>query len=187
MDASEAREHLEMVERIISASSRKLECGGEYFIVWGLAAAIIDIVLYLIFSGRLPLAAMWALLPIDIAAVVFSIVRGRYYRRRGSLSFLQREFFNVLWLAFAMAFVVDVIGVQLFTGWAQAAIWSIASALVLFYIAVHGNRRAMAGAILILCSIAVANFEPQIAGLALAAGMLFGYAGFGVADLLARA
>lgn len=186
MDASEAREHLEMVERIVAASARRLEAGGEFFVVWGLAATAIDLVLYFIFSGRLPQTAMWALFPIDIAAVVFSIIRGRYYRRRGSMSFLQREFFNVLWLAFAMAFVVDVIGMQLFSGWAQAAIWSIASALVLFYIAIHGNRRAMAGAILILCSIAVANFQPQIAGLALAAGMLFGYAGFGAADLLAR-
>ena len=189
MDASDAREHLEMVERIIAASSRKLNAGGEYFIIWGLTSAAISLLLQLVSDGRLPGQTLWSIAAIYALAIGLSVWRGRYYSRAGCerLSALDREFLNVLWIVLGMAFVADVLGFHLFPQWGQAAIWSVAGAVVLFFIGMHGNRRAIVGGIIMIASIAVANFEIAYAGYALAGGMILGYAGFGLADLLARA
>lgn len=186
MDASEAREHLEMVERIIAASSRKLEAGGEYFVVWGAASALVNVLIQLIVNGRLPAAALWLVALVDVVAVLFTVLRARYRRSHSSVSMLQREFLNVLWLSLAMALVATVIGWHIFTMWALSAIWSVAGMIVLFYIALHGNRRALIGGIIMVLSLAVANFEIAYAGYALAAGMLIGYGGFGLMDILAQ-
>jgi hypothetical protein len=187
MDTSEARDHLEMVERIVAASSRKLEAGGEYFVVWGILSGTFDLGVQLINDGKLPIAAIWLAPVLLLAGALFSVLRGRSFRRRGcGLSLLQREFFNVLWLTLAMALVVDVVGSHIFTGWALSAIWNVAGTTVLFYIGMHGNRRATIGGIVMILSIACANFMLPYAGYALAAGMCLGYAGFGVADLLAN-
>ncbi len=187
MDASEAREHLEMVERIVAATSRRLEGGGEFFVVWGVVSAYACFTFQMIIQGTWPWQMLWLAGAADVCAIVFSIVRGRYYRRNvARMSFIQREFYNVLWLSFGMAFVVDVLGFNIFPAWAQSAIWSVAETFVLLYIGVHGNARAIVGALAIVVSIAVANFAPHYVGYWLAGGMLVGYAGFGLLELLAH-
>lgn len=186
MNPSEAREHLEMVERIIAASCQKLEAGGEFFVVWGFASAAMDAIVTAVVAGRLPMAAVWISAVIAVAAVVFTVARARSYRKYGRMSLLQREYLNVLWLAIAVVFVVQFIGFNLFPPLAQVALWSVAETIVLLYIGMHGNRRALIGGFVILASIALANFTPQYSGYILAAGVLAGYAGFGIADLLAR-
>lgn len=188
LDAAAAQDHLEMVSRILAESYQRLCNGGEYFVVWGIGSAYITVLAQLVHGGLLPSAATWSL-PIVIAAcAAFSIVRARKTRRelqRSSL--LQREFFNVLWLTLGLAFVVDVAVFNIFPGLASAAIWSVAEAIVLLYIGMHGNRRAQIAGVLVIVSLVVANFaSPGIAGYVLAAGMLFGYAGFGASELLAR-
>ncbi|MDE2482190.1 MAG: hypothetical protein KGN02_08365 [bacterium] len=188
MDSSDAREHLEMVERIVAASSRKLEVSGEFFLVWGLASGTLDLIFQLVNDGRLPLATVWAGPLLIVAAVLYTAVRVRRFRAMpgARMTLLEREFLNVLWIALAMAFAVNLVGGHIFSQWAQAAIWSVAAAIALFYIAVHGNRRALVGGIVLLLSIAFANFSVPIAGYVLAGGMYLGYAGFGLADMLAR-
>jgi hypothetical protein len=100
---------------------------------------------------------------------------------------VQREFFNVLWLAIGLAFVVNVAVYRIFSGAAAAAIWSVAEAIVLLYIGMHGNRRAQIAGVLVVVSLIAANFAPPaVVGYVLGAGMLFGYAGFGLSELLAR-
>ncbi len=187
MDASEARDHVEMIEKIIASSSCKLEAGGEFFLVWGLLSGTINILSQLYLNGRLPLNALWGSLALVIIGVIFTAARMGYYRARGDrMSLLQREFLNILWLALGLAFLTDAIGFNLFAAWGQAAIWSVMAALVLFYIGMHGNRRAMLGGIVLIASIAAANFMLPSAGYILAAGMYIGYAGFGLAEFLAR-
>lgn len=187
MDASEAREHIAMVERIIAASSRKLETGGEFFVVWGIAGALMDVVVTRVLAGLLPVAAMWINALLIVAAIVFTVMRSRYYKRCGvTMSLLQREYLNVLWLAMSLAFLSNVIGFNMFGPMAQIAMWNIVEAFVLLYIGMHGNRRAQIGAIVLIVSIALANFMTPYSGYILAAGVLFGYGGFGLADMLAR-
>ncbi len=187
MNPSDARDHIAMVERIIAASSRKLEAGGEFFVAWGLAGAIMDVVLTLVLEHRLPVAAMWINAVVLVLAVAFTIIRSRFYRKTvESISLLQREYFNVLMLAIALGFVTELIGYNLFSTHAVMAMWNVVEALVLFYIGLHGNRRAQIGGIALIISIALANFNMNYSGFILAAGVLVGYGGFGVADLLAR-
>jgi hypothetical protein len=187
MDASEAREHLEMVERIVAASSRRLEAGGDFFIIWGIASAFACLTFQMILQGWWPWASLWAVGIVDLLAIVYSSVRGRYYRcNLDRFSFLQREFFNVLWLSFGMAFLVNILAFNIFQMWAQSAIWAVAEIFVLLYIGMHGNVRAIAGALVILASLAAANYAGHFVGFWLAGGILVGYTGFGIAELLAR-
>jgi hypothetical protein len=188
MDASEAREHLEMVERIIAESSQRLRAGGEFFLVWGLVGAILDVLITLAVAGRISATAFYATYAVLIVAGIgFSIVRSRYYQQCGNrMSLLQREYLNVLWLTIALATVAMFTMYHLFDSiTALMGLWSFAETIVLFYIGMHGNRRAQIGGIAILASMILANFISGYAGWILAAGILVGYAGFGAAELIA--
>ena len=188
IDPAQARDHIEMVDRILAESHQRLCAGGEYFVIWGIGSAYVTVLFQLVDQGIVTAGALWSVPIVLGACAAFSIVRGRLTRRvlqRSSL--VQREFFNVLWLTLGLAFVVDVAGFRIFTGIAGAAIWSVAEAIVLLYIGMHGNRRAQVAGLLVVVSLIVANFAPpSVAGYVLAAGMLVGYAGFGASELLAR-
>ena len=188
IDAAQAREHIEMVDRILAESQQRLCTGGEYFVVWGLASAFITILFQLVDKGVVSTGALWSIPVVLVACAIFSILRGRATRSvlaRSSL--LQREFFNVLWLTLGLAFVVDAAAFRIFSGLAAAAIWSVAAAIVLFYIGMHGNRRAQVAGVLVVVSLVAANFvAPSVAGYVLAAGTIVGYTGFGLSELLVR-
>jgi hypothetical protein len=188
MHASDARDHIEMVERILAETNQRLCSGGEYFIVWGFGSALVTVLFQLAGQGLVPSAALWAVPLVLGACAVFSVVRAR--RNRAALqrsSLVQREYFNVLWLTLGMAFVVNVGVFRIFADAAAAAIWSVAEAIVLLYIGMHGNRRALVAGLLVVVSLVAANFAPaNVVGYVLGAGMLAGYAGFGASELLAR-
>ncbi len=188
MDTSEARDHLEMVDRIIAQSSQRLWAGGEFFLVWGALGASIDVLVTLVTAGRIPTAVFFTAYAVLVAAGVgFSVMRSRYYRRYSDrMSLAQRDYLNVLWLTIALATIAAFTMSRLFhTVTAMMALWSFAETILLFYIGVHGNRRAQIGGVVILASMIIANFIPAYAGWILAAGVLVGYAGFGAAELLA--
>jgi hypothetical protein len=188
IDAAQARDHLEMVDRILAETQPRLCSGGEFFVIWGVVSAAITVLGKLVHEGILGVAWLWAIPIVLAAAAIFSILRGRQTRRAlARTSLVQREFFNVLWLTLGLAFVVNVAVNNIFAGVASAAIWSIAEAIVLLYIGMHGNRRAQIAGILVVVSLVAANFAPaNVAAYVLAAGMLVGYAGFGASELLAR-
>lgn len=188
MDASEAREHIEMVERIVSQGSRRLRVGGEFFVVWGVVGAVIDGMITAAEAGLVPVVAFYVSYGIAIAAgIAFSIARSRYYRRCSDrMSWVERQYLNVLWLAISLTFVAMLAMTHIFNSFtSQIALWSFAETLVLFYIAMHCNRRAQVGGIIMLASLITANFTLAYAGWILAAGVLVGYAGFGAAELIA--
>jgi len=190
MDASEAREHLELVERIIAQSAQRLHVGAEFFLVWGLFGATCDGLFTAAESGSISTGVtLVAYAVLLLAAVAFSVLRARYYRECGErMSLLQREYLNVLWLTIALATVATFTTFNIFSSVvARGSLWSFAEAIVLFYVGMHGNRRAQIGGIVILASLIAANFVPfPGAGWILAAGVLLGYAGFGAAELIAR-
>ncbi|MBV9718603.1 MAG: hypothetical protein JOZ77_04745 [Candidatus Eremiobacteraeota bacterium] len=188
LDAAHAHDHLEMVDRILSEWQPRLCSGGEYFVVWGVASAYMTVLLHLVGRGLLPAAALWSGPIVLAASTIFSIVRSRAARRVAArTSLIEREFFNVLWVTLGLAFIVNVAANRIFAGLAGAAIWSVAQAIVLLYIGMHGNRRAQIAGLLVIVSLVVANFaQPGAAAYVLAAGMLAGYAGFGLSELLAR-
>lgn len=188
IDAAQARDHLEMVQRILEESQPRLCSGGEYFVVWGIASAYATVCSALIAQGAAPHGMVWSIFAVLAAGGIFSGVRARLTRRilqRSSL--IQREFFNVLWLALGLAFITNIAVYRIFSGMASAAVWSVAEAIILLYIGMHGNRRAQVAGVLVVVSLVVANFAPApITAYVLGAGMLFGYGGFGLGELLAR-
>jgi hypothetical protein len=188
LDSKQAREHIEMVERIIVESSQRLCHGAEYFIVWGVYSTAATVSWQLIRNGLLPPAAVWAQALLLAAAIVFTIVRSRtVHAGEQRRSLVQREFFNMLWLTMSLAFIVNLGAFNIFSGWASAAIWSFAEAIVLLFIGLHGNRRAQICGVLVVVSLVIANFSaPATIGYVLGAGMLAGYAGFGISELFAR-
>jgi hypothetical protein len=188
LDGAEAREHIEMIERILAESSQRLRSGADYFIVWGLYSAVVTASWQLIRNGTLPLAAAWGQAALLLVAIAYSVARARSKETcEGRRSLVQREFLNMLYLTLGLAFIMNVGAYRLLPGWSSSVIWSFAEAVVLLFVGLHGNRRALVGGIVVVVSVVVANFTPPSqAGFALAAGMLLGYGGFGVADLLAR-
>ncbi|MFY9719769.1 MAG: hypothetical protein WAK16_08990 [Candidatus Cybelea sp.] len=188
IDTGEARDHIEMVDRILAESHQRLCTGGEYFVVWGVGSAFVTILFALTDGGLLPPQALWSVPLVLAACAIFSIVRGRFTRQAVARSSLvQREFFNVLWLTIGLALIVDLAVFRIFAGLASAAIWSVAEAIVLLYIGMHGNRRAQIAGVVVIVSLIAANFvDSAFAGYVLGAGMLLGYAGFGASELLAR-
>jgi hypothetical protein len=177
-----------MVERIIAESNQRLCYGADYFVVWGLYSGSATLTFQLIDNGKIPVWTEWIVVALLAVAIAYSWIRGA--RARGTQprrSIVQREFFNVLWLATGLAFVVNVLCFNLFSGWGQAAIWSFAESIVLLYIGIHGNRTAQVAAGAVVASMILANFVPSsVAGYVLAVGMVAGYSGFGVVELLAR-
>jgi len=187
IDPSQARDHLEMVNRILAESQQRLCAGGEYFVVWGVGSAYVTILFQLADNGLVPGAALWSVPAVLVLCAIFSIYRSRATRATlARSSLLQREFFNVLWLTIGLAFLTNVAAYRIFAGVAGAAIWSLAETIVLLYIGMHGNRRAQIAGVVVLASLIAANFAaPSVSGYVLGAGMLAGYAGFGIAELLA--
>jgi hypothetical protein len=188
LSPSDARDHIEMVNRILAESQQRLCTGGEYFVVWGIGSAYITVVSQLVHGGIIAYGALWSIPVVLALCALFSIYRNRATRAAlGRSSLLQREFFNVLWLTLGLAFVCNIAVSRIFGGAALAAIWSVAEAIVLLYIGMHGNRRAQIAGMLVVVSLVAANFaSASAAGYILAAGMLAGYAGFGLSELLAR-
>lgn len=187
IDPNDARDHLELVERIIAESSRRLCYGAEYFTIWGLYSAAVTVMYQLVSNGIFPIRAIWFDPVALVVAIGLTIWRARSEGPSGRRSILQREFFNVLWISIAAAGLASFLGFNIFTNWAQAAIWSVAQIIVLLYIGVHGNRTALVCTAAVTVSLVVANFvPPSIAGYVLAAGMFLGYTGFGIAESFAR-
>ncbi len=187
IEDSEAREHLAMVDRIVERTSTRLNVGAEYFVVWGIASATMSLMYQLIADRNLPANFIWIAWGAAFAAVAFSIWRGRS-SRKARPSFLEREFLTVLKVAMTVTFAIffiELFGANIFGPLGLAAVWSFGASIVVLYVAMHGNRRALVGGIALLLSLAAANIWPGFAGYALSAGMLVGYAGFGVVEMLA--
>lgn len=177
-----------MVDRILAEAQQRLCAGGEYFVVWGIGSAYVTALFQLVDNGLVSGTALWSVPAVLVVCALFSIYRSRATRAAlARSSLLQREFFNVLWLTIGLAFVSNIAVYRIFSGLASAAIWSVAEAIVLLYIGMHGNRRAQIAGVLVIASLIAANFSSAfVAGYVLAAGMLAGYAGFGASELLAR-
>ena len=187
MGVEDTREQLELVERILATSSRSLCAGGEFYVVWGVMSAGMSLLNQLVADGVLPARALWGMVVLIVIGVSFSAWRSNELRKqKDRMSLMQRDYLMMMYLTLGITFVAQIAGSNFFAGWGQAALWNVGASIVLFYLAIHGNRRALAGGIVVIGALAIANFTPSVAGYVLGGGMLLGYAGFGVAELLAR-
>lgn len=183
MEASEAREHLEMVDAIIRAgespawASRQL---GVTLVLFGLGAGLLDLA-YQMGTGALPAYLLYggfAALGAGLLYLAWWLLVARRSAERISMAQVRagRVMGAVWWSVTVAAFCQP----HLFSLWSAAAIWSLGAAIAQLVNGFFGERRGLAGGAILLGSMLVANYAPAVTGYALAAGFFFGYAGIGV-------
>ena len=181
MDAREAREHLEMVDRILShAEDEPIRIVPGLVIVWGFAAAAIDVgqqMFVLRAGGQAGLWLTWAALLVGIVysmAVSVSMFRNRRYERISNLECRMGKVMGAVWFTVLIAAFAQP---HVFAGWGGAAVWSMGAAIMMLISGFSGDRRGLAGGLILLASVLAANYAwPQVPGYVLAAGFILGYA-----------
>lgn len=188
MDAREAREHLEMVDRILANAE---EPRGEFWrpyprllVLIGIGAALID-------AGE-QIGLKGGSSAMSIAGVVLIVgcwiylawatIQARRNAVRMSLSQVRMgSAIQSVWLAVIVAAFAQP---HLFNGWSSAGIWSLGAAIQMFIIGFGGDRRATFAGLVLLASMIVANYMPGAEGYTLAGGFIFGYVVPGVLYML---
>jgi len=187
MESFEAREHLDIVERILARTDQAPGISPFPFVVWGIAAAVMNVVMQLVVTQKAPAPLLFvgaAALLVAIILMVFWVRRLRGAERR---TLIDRQMFIAFNIAWIVAFVAQVGAFHIFAQWAQAAIWSVMyGAALIFAGTLVRNRVVLAGGIALLLSIVVANFALSYAGFVLALGDLVGLAGTGAMLYAAR-
>lgn len=185
MDAREAREHLEMVDRIlVNAEDRPVKMIPGLLIVWGIAAAIIDagqqIYVQHIGGNAGVLAADLALLIGILCSigVTVSLFRNHRYERISIVEQRMARTMGAVWFTVIVAAFAQPV---VFAGWGGAAVWSMGGAIMMLMAGFNGDRRGLVGGLILLASVLIANYAtPHVPGYALAAGFILGYAVPGV-------
>ena len=77
METFEAREHLDIVDRVMAEADQTVCVFADFFLVWGLASALLDVVNQLRVDGRVGDSAFIVSAAGLAFAIVYSIVRGR--------------------------------------------------------------------------------------------------------------
>jgi hypothetical protein len=191
MDAREAREHLEMVDRILAkADEEPVRMVPGLIVAWGIAAAVIDAGQQLDVSHIGGNAGLWAAYAALAFGVLYSVVtsvammRGDCYER---MSVLERRMGTTIGAVWFTVLVAAFAQPHVFAGWGGAAVWSMGAAIMMLMIGFDGDRRGLFGGLILLASVLAANYLfPLTAGYALAAGFILGYAIPGVLFLIDR-
>jgi hypothetical protein len=181
MDAREAQDHLEMVDRILSrAEQEPIRPIPGLIIAWGFAAALIDVGDQLAMSHTGGSAAQALIIGALAAGVLYSvgvcisIARNCRFERMSVTEMRMGRIMGAVWFtvlvaAFAQPYV--------FAGWGGAAVWSMGAAIMMLMLGFDGDRRALCGGLILLASVLAANYAlPQFAGYVLAGGFVLGYA-----------
>lgn len=184
MDAREAREHLEMVDEILKRGDRSdWSCRelGITLIGFGCGAAVLNLAYQLGSQTspdeRLVLAGIVLL----VASLIYMgvwMTMGIRNAERISLAAVRNG--RVMGAVWGSVFVASICQPHIFDQWSASAIWSLGGAISLLVSGFFGDRRALAGGLILLASMLVANFVPSITGYALAGGFLAGYVLIGV-------
>ena len=185
MDAREAREHLEMVDRILTrAEEEPVRIVPGLVIAWGLAAAGIDAGQQMAFSHIAGTAGMWLADIALLAGIAYSVLvsvsmfRNHRYER---VSFAERRLGQMMGAVWFTVLVAAFAQPHVFAGWGAAAVWSMGAAITMLVTGFAGDRRGLTGGLILLASVLAANYLlPQTPGYVLAAGFILGYAVPGV-------
>lgn len=185
MDAHEAREHLEMVDRILArAENEPVHIIPGLVIVWGLAAAAMDGGQQMYASGVGGQVGLWLSMAALVIGVIYSVAVSVSIARSGCyerVSVVERRMGQVMGAVWFTVLVAAFAQPHVFAGWGGAAVWSMGAAIMMLIGGFSGDRRALVGGLVLLASVLAANYVwPQVPGYALAAGFILGYAVPGV-------
>jgi hypothetical protein len=187
MDRIEAREHLEMVDRILerAESPRTFRPYAPALIAIGVAAALLTggAQLGLDGHGYAAVRAGSVVMLLGYAYLIWGSFAARRSAERVSASEARwGKTCAAVWLA---VFIAAFAQPHLFTNWAGAAIWSLGAAIQMLLIGFFGDRRALAGGLILALSMPAANWAPK-PGYVLAAGFILGYVIPGILKLFDR-
>lgn len=181
INPSQASAQLEMVDRILSRTDRTVHLSGWIYIVWGLAAALTDVMFQLYVDHRVGVAGLAIAGAAVLVAVGFMVFHLRRLRRGVErVAHVQRQVGSMFFACWIGAIVVSYASPHIFAGWAQGAIWSVCAAITLLFIGLQGDRRALWAAAVLLASVIAASALYPFAGYVMAAGFLIAYTGFGL-------
>jgi hypothetical protein len=175
-----------MVDQIL----RQAEGGGSWacpemgvnLVGFGLGAGLLNLA-YQFSSGThgAPLALVVAGAALLVASLVYMVVWTATARRAAERVSLRAvhagRVMGAVWCSVTVAAFCQP---HIFNQWSASAIWTLGGAISMLVNGFLGERRALAGGLILLASLVVANYVPAISGYALAAGFLFGYVAVGV-------
>ena len=181
MNAPEARDQLDLVDRILSRAEQSTCClSAAPFIVWGVTGTILNLVAQLVVSHKAPPTILFVAVAALVAAIAWTIVWVRRLRGADRRTLVDRQIMISFTIAWIVALVIQLGAFQIFAQWAQAAIWSVMEGAAMLSVGVLvGVRAVVIGGALLLVSVVAANFAIPYAGFVLALGDLIGMAGAG--------
>lgn len=187
MDAREAREHLEMVDRILARAEapKNFRPWSWVLVLLGSAAALIQIGFQLGEDGHGYAAAMagGALMACSYVYMAWSSYASRRNAERVPASEVRiGRASGAVWLAVVIAYFGQP---HIWGPWGSGAIWNLGGAIQMLMLGFFGQRRALAGGLVLAFSIVAANYV-STPGYALAAGFILGYVLPGVLNLLSK-
>jgi hypothetical protein len=186
MDAREAREQLEMVDRILANAEpeRVWRPYPRLLVLIGIGAALIDAGTQAGSRGEGPAMAIAGVVLIVGSWIYLTWATIQARRTASRMSISQARMGSAIqsvWLAVIVAAFAQP---HLFSGWSSAAIWSLGAAIQMFIVGFAGDRRALLSGLVLLASMIVANYMPGAEGYTLAGGFVFGYVVPGVLYML---
>lgn len=187
MDVTEAREHLELADAILRRVPRLARPSGELLIIWGIVAALLDILVTMFVQHRVAQSVLWVNPILLIAAIAYTSFRARAEAISGNRAWVDIQLGRLFGAVFIVGILASFGGAALFTTLGSEALWSILFGGILLYVGFCGDRMALAGGGILALSVPAAVVAGVNGGYVLAAGFLLGYAGLGILYRLTHA
>jgi hypothetical protein len=181
MDASEAQDHIEMVDRILTRAEGPLCLSAFPFIIWGLAGAVMNVVVQLVIVQHYTVWLYAVAAGTLFLAVGLSIVWGQRLRGAERRTLVDRQVFYAFNMAWVIAFIAQIGAGNIFAQWAQAGLWLLMYGAAMIFVAILvRSLPVFIGGSILLAALVVANFFLPFAGYVLAAGDVIGMTGTGI-------
>src|SRR6266508_6831681 len=186
MDASEARDHLQLVDGILRHADRTLHIPPSTIIAWGLFGTIVNVLHQARASGLSVPPDGWIHLPMMLLAISVSVWEARR-RTEGRETLIDQYAGGVFCVVFIVLLLVNVTAQHtIVPAKAMALFWSAGFSMALLIVGIQASRVLLAGgAALVIASITAPLIPSWFDGI-LALGWASGFVGPGIVLALGR-
>jgi len=176
MESSEAREHLDAVDRIVAATDRTVRLPPLFLIVVGLVCALIDGARQARGLGIEVPADRYIQLPLIALIVVVGLIESRRSQRAGRESLIAGYAGAAFFCAFIVTMTLNITAQHRFiTDVGMSLVWSASFSMALLFAGMMGSRLLLAsGAAMLACTAIAAYADTWLPG-TLAIGWLLGF------------
>jgi len=190
LSAAQAKDHLQMVDRILSRTEAANGVSGWPFVVWGAYGAASNGVAQLAAGGSHISGNVWLAgeVLVVVAISLFFIIQGvSGMRNRERLGLIDRHIGTIFMIGWVVAWVTTLMAGNIFGNWALSAIWSLIYGITMMSCAAMLRSKVMfGGGVILIASIVLANYSYHLAGCFLGLGFLVGMGGTGLLLLTGR-